>query len=83
MNLEILKAVFAACGLISALSSPVMAERKPNIIFILADDLGYAELGSYGQKKIRTPHLDRLAKQGMSLPAATPAAPSALPRAAS
>ena len=38
---------------------------KPNIIFIMADDLGYAELGSYGQKKIKTPHLDRLAKQGM------------------
>jgi arylsulfatase A-like enzyme len=41
------------------------AERKPNIVFILADDLGYAELGSYGQKKIRTPNLDRLASQGM------------------
>ena len=40
-------------------------ETKPNIIFIMADDLGYAELGSYGQKKIKTPHLDRLAKQGM------------------
>ncbi|MEW5976677.1 MAG: arylsulfatase [Acidobacteriota bacterium] len=39
--------------------------HKPNIIFILADDLGYAELGSYGQKKIRTPHLDRMAKEGM------------------
>lgn len=38
---------------------------KPNIIFIMADDLGYAELGSYGQKKIKTPHLDRLARQGM------------------
>jgi arylsulfatase len=39
--------------------------RPPNIIFILADDLGYAELGSYGQTKIRTPHLDRLASEGM------------------
>ncbi|MDC1005492.1 arylsulfatase [Opitutales bacterium] len=39
--------------------------RKPNVIFILADDLGYNELGSYGQKKIRTPHLDQLAKEGM------------------
>ena len=38
---------------------------KPNIIFIMADDLGYKELGSYGQKKIKTPNLDRLAKQGM------------------
>ena len=38
---------------------------KPNIVFILTDDLGYGELGSYGQKKIRTPHLDRLASEGM------------------
>ncbi len=37
----------------------------PNIIYMLADDLGYGELGSYGQTKIRTPHLDRLASQGM------------------
>ncbi|MCH2181288.1 MAG: arylsulfatase [Mariniblastus sp.] len=38
---------------------------RPNIIYILADDLGYEELGSYGQQKIKTPHLDELAKQGM------------------
>ncbi|MFO0965802.1 MAG: arylsulfatase [Gemmataceae bacterium] len=39
--------------------------RKPNIVFILADDLGYGDLGCYGQKKIKTPNLDRLAKNGM------------------
>ena len=38
---------------------------KPNIVFILADDLGYGELGCYGQKLIQTPHLDRLAAEGM------------------
>ena len=38
---------------------------KPNIVLIMADDLGYAELGSYGQQKIRTPYLDQLARQGM------------------
>ena len=43
------------------------AEQKPNIVFILADDLGYRELGSFGQKKIKTPNLDRLAAQGMKL----------------
>ena len=48
----------------SALGKPAEVAR-PNIIFILADDLGYSELGSYGQKKIKTPNLDRLAGQGM------------------
>ncbi len=38
---------------------------SPNIIYILADDLGYADLSSYGQKKFTTPNIDRLAKQGM------------------
>ena len=40
-------------------------EKKPNIVFILADDLGYGELGCYGQEKIKTPHIDKLAKEGM------------------
>ena len=39
--------------------------RKPNVILIMADDLGFTELGSYGQKKIRTPHLDKMAAEGM------------------
>jgi arylsulfatase A-like enzyme len=39
--------------------------RPPNIIFILADDLGIGHLGCYGQQKIRTPHVDRLAAEGM------------------
>ncbi len=39
--------------------------RKPNIVFILADDLGYGELGCYGQEKIKTPNIDRLAAEGM------------------
>ena len=39
--------------------------RTPNVIFIMADDLGYGDLGCYGQKLIRTPHLDRLAAEGM------------------
>jgi arylsulfatase A-like enzyme len=41
------------------------AEGKPNIIFILADDLGYGDLGSYGQTKVQTPALDQMAKEGM------------------
>lgn len=38
---------------------------KPNIIYILADDLEYGDLGSYGQEHIRTPHLDKMAEEGM------------------
>jgi arylsulfatase A len=40
-------------------------QPPPNIVFILADDLGYAELGCYGQTKIRTPRIDRMARAGM------------------
>ncbi len=39
--------------------------RRPNVIFILADDAGYGDLGCYGQRRFTTPHLDRMAAQGM------------------
>ncbi len=42
-----------------------VAKEKPNIIFIMADDLGYGELGCYGQKIIMTPNIDRMAREGM------------------
>ena len=41
--------------------------RAPNVLFVMADDLGYRELGCFGQQKIRTPRLDRLATEGMRL----------------
>ncbi len=46
-------------------TNPGAEESPPNIIYILADDLGYNELGSYGQSKIETPNLDALAANGM------------------
>lgn len=49
-------------------SLSTFAAPRPNIVFVLADDLGWGDLGSFGQKKIRTPHLDRLAAEGMRLP---------------
>lgn len=44
-----------------------MAADRPNIVFILADDLGYGEIGCFGQKKIPTPNIDKLAAGGMRL----------------
>ncbi len=57
-------AILASITLWTWTANAVAADR-PNIVFIMADDLGFAELGCYGQKKIRTPHIDRLAREGM------------------
>jgi len=61
-----MRAFFAPLASLVLLAATAFGQApKPNIIFILADDLGYGELGSYGQKLIQTPHLDRLAAEGM------------------
>jgi arylsulfatase A len=41
------------------------SQSSPNVVFIIADDLGYGDLGCYGQTKIKTPNIDRLAREGM------------------
>jgi arylsulfatase A len=51
--------------LLAAASFASAAQRKANVLFIIADDLGYGDVGAYGQRKIRTPNIDRLAAEGM------------------
>ena len=63
-----LRALLSLCFALGAIDSADAASaraEKTNVIFVLADDLGWGELGSYGQQKIPTPNLDRLAAQGM------------------
>ena len=55
------------------------APPRPNVIFILADDLGYGDVGCYGQRKIRTPHIDRLAAEGLRFTQAYAGAPVCAP----
>jgi arylsulfatase A-like enzyme len=56
---------FLLAGLLIASTTLAATHRKPNIVFILADDLGYGEIGCYGQTKIKTPNIDKLRSEGM------------------
>ena len=55
----------AAIAVLSAACIKEKAHDLPNILFIMADDLGYADVSCYGAEKIRTPNIDRLAKEGI------------------
>src|SRR5688572_15048988 len=63
-----LRIAFVSVILIFRFSSPAAAATdaapKPNVVFIFADDLGYGDIGCYGARDIRTPHIDRLATEG-------------------
>ena len=54
-----------SCSILLLSFSLALAEDKPNIIYILADDLGYGEVGFNGQKLMQTPALDKMASRGM------------------
>ncbi len=65
-------------GLVLTVCSHAVAQR-PNIIYIMSDDMGYADLGCYGRKEYKTPNLDKLAAQGMKFTQAYAAAPLCTP----
>jgi arylsulfatase A-like enzyme len=71
----------AAGAAAAALAAPrvVRAQDRPNVLFILADDLGYGDLSSYGRPDYATPVLDRLVTQGMKFTSAYAAAPVCTP----
>ena len=72
-------AVAAALCIAGGLHSTNAAQTRPNIVFILADDLGVNDLGVYGRKEHRTPHLDRLAAEGLRFSTAYVASPICSP----
>src|SRR5262245_9611249 len=69
-----LAALMVACGP-AAVAMARQTAHQPNIIVILADDLGYGDLGCYGHPTIRTPHLDSMAADGLKFTQFYAAAP--------
>ncbi len=75
------KLFLAGAGALAALAAG--AQTKPNIIYIMCDDMGYGDLACYGQKYISTPNIDRLASQGMRFTQAYAGSPVSAPSRAS
>ncbi|MCK7560050.1 sulfatase-like hydrolase/transferase [Chitinophaga sedimenti] len=69
--------------LCTGISAMAQSPQKPNVIFILADDMGYADLSCYGHPQIRTPFLDRMAAEGFRGGSFMVSAPSCTPSRAS
>ncbi|MCP4885647.1 arylsulfatase [Rubripirellula sp.] len=57
--------LFSLLAVLYSLSGLLLAAERPNIIYIMTDDLGYGDLGSYGQAVVQTPNLDQMATEGM------------------
>ena len=67
------------CGLLASAAVQAQEAQKPNIIYIMCDDMGYADLGCYGQQYISTPNLDRMAAEGMRFTQAYAGSPVSAP----
>lgn len=67
------------CGLLASTAVQAQEAQKPNIIYIMCDDMGYADLGCYGQQYISTPNLDRMAAEGMRFTQAYAGSPVSAP----
>src|SRR5438552_2123617 len=65
MNRKLSSCLCLLCALMFAAFAALAAERKPNVLIILADDLGYGELSCQGNPQIPTPNIDSLAKAGV------------------
>lgn len=74
-----MKALLSLVAVVLTSLPSIAADRPPNIVFILADDLGCFECGCYGQKKIRTPNIDRLAAEGIRFTQAYSGSPVCAP----
>ena len=75
---EFIESTVATTALAARIENGAAAER-PNVLFILADDLGYGDLSCYGRPDYQTPVLDRLAREGLRFTSAYAAAPVCTP----
>lgn len=73
------KLLLFGCGLLASATVQAQEAEKPNIIYIMCDDMGYADLGCYGQQYISTPNLDRMAAEGMRFTQAYAGSPVSAP----
>ncbi len=81
MNRRHFLASTTALALTACATQPAPGRAKPNIVLILCDDLGYGDLGVYGNRVIATPNLDRMAREGARSPPSSPPPISARPPA--
>src|SRR5688500_12713460 len=72
-------AAAAALALAASPAAMLAQERRPNLLFILADDLGYGDVSAYGRPDYRTPHIDRLIAEGTRFTNAYTAASTCTP----